>query len=235
MAHMRAMIVFLMVVASAIGVQAQSIPEHLVTLNTRTFDLGTDASKLRRDPNFVPMNEIDWLGPILDADPLLGHVVFHLEMADPSMVSASFLWEWERGPDLPGNGWHYFYKYSQNIPERFRIPGYEARANTEDGLGSVMMIPADPDKDYAVMCDPNRKSGRLDFCSIRASYPPDPLIYLKARLYHPQDWDKTRGELDDMVARMREIAACLDVTGRELERNADGTPKLTGCKTGAGS
>ena len=65
--------------------------------------------------------------------------------------------------------------------------------------------------------------------------PPDPLIYLKARLYHPQDWDKTRGELDDMVARMREIAACLDVTGRELEHNADGTPKLTGCKTGAGS
>ena len=172
MAHMRAMIVFLVVVASAIGVQAQSAPEHLVTLNTPTFDLGTDVSKLRRDPDFVPMNEIDWLGPILDADPLLGPVVFYLEMADPSMVSASFLWEWERGPDLPGNGWNYFYKYSQNIPERFRIPGYEARANTEDGLGSVMMIPADPDKDYAVMCDPNRKSGRLDFCSIRASYPP---------------------------------------------------------------
>lgn len=98
-----------------------------------------------------------------------------------------------------------------------------------------MMIPTDPDTGYSVMCDPNRQSGRLDFCSIKASYPPDPLISVKVRPYHPKDWDTTRNQLEVMVARMREIAACLDVTGRELEVNADGTPKLTGCKTGPGT
>ena len=90
----RAMVVSLLVFALAPAVWAESDPSHLVTLNTRTFDLGIEVAKMRRDPNFVPMNEIDWLKPILDTDPALGPVVFHLEMAHPSNKTASWLWEW---------------------------------------------------------------------------------------------------------------------------------------------
>lgn len=108
MLFLRSIGVSLALLASALGVHAQSTPEHLVKLNTRTFDRGTDVSKLHRDPDFVPMNAIDWLGPILDADPLLGPVVFHLEMADPSVISASWLWQWEVSPSRPiGHGQSY--------------------------------------------------------------------------------------------------------------------------------
>lgn len=155
------MVVAVAVAAISLPAQGQSSPEHLVKLNSRTFDLATDIRELRRDADFVPLNEIGWLGPILDADPVLGPTVFHLKMADPSMVSASWLWQWEVNQDQqPGSGQSYDYKYSRNIPERFQIPGYEARANNEDGLGGVIMIPSDPNADYAISCSQDRKIRR---------------------------------------------------------------------------
>lgn len=215
--------------------RAQSDPSHLVTLNNRTFDLATDVSKMRRDPDFVPMNEIDWLAPLLDADPLLGPVVFHLKVADPSTKSASWMWRWEGSlTEGPGYGQSYDYKYVDNIPVRFQIPGYETRSANDDGLGPVMMIPTDIAADYSVMCSPDRQSGKIIICIIIAAYPPDPLIYLQARLYAPEPWDKTREELDDIVARMREIAYCLDVTDRALELAPEGVPKTSDCRNGVG-
>jgi hypothetical protein len=228
MTHMiRAMVVLLFLVAEAAAVRAQSAPEHLVTLNTRTFNLGIDVSKMRRDPDFIPMNDIDWLSPILDVDPVLGPTVFHLRAANRSNKSTSYLWE------HVGNNAHDF-PYTQNIPDRFLVTGYQVWSNNEDGRGSILLIPTDPDADYAIRCDQDRKSGEVVYCHFRASYPPDPLIYLQARHYNPRDWDKTREELDDIVARMREIAACLDVTDRQLELEPNGLPKLAGCETGAG-
>ena len=63
---LRALIAALMAIGLAKALHADADPGHLVTLNTRTFDLGIEVAKMRRDPDFVPMNEIDWLKPILD-------------------------------------------------------------------------------------------------------------------------------------------------------------------------
>jgi hypothetical protein len=227
MTLIRAMVVSVGLTLCSVVALAQSSPDHLVALNTRTFDLGIDVSKMRRDPDFVPMNEVGWLSPILDADPALGPTVFHIKLADPRNVSINYLWEYVRN-----NARHF--TYSEHIPERFQIPGYQAWSANEDGLGRVLLIPTDSDAEYSVTCDQSRKTGEVVYCHILASYPPDPLIYLQARHYSPQNWNETREELDDIVARMREIAACLDVTDRELELDQSGLPKHTTCKTGAG-
>ena len=223
----RAMVVLSCVIANALAAQAQSSPEQLVTLNTRTFDLGTDVSKMRRDADFIPMNDIDWLGPILDADPALGPTVFHIKVAHPSNGSIGYLWEYAK------NNAHDF-PFADNIPKRLQADGYHTLMSHEDGLGDVLMIPNDQDAQYAIHCSQNRKSREVRFCLIVASYPPDPLIYLQARHYSPEPWSETREELDDIVARMREIATCLDVTDREIELKADGSRNLSECKTGAG-
>lgn len=229
----RAMVVSLLVFALAPAVWAESDPSHLVTLNTRTFDLGIEVAKMRRDPNFVPMNEIDWLKPILDTDPALGPVVFHLEMAHPSNKTASWLWEW--GDETEDGTLASRFKYSGHIPERFQLPGFETRSYHENGQGFVAMLPRETDADFSVECMPDNKTGDLSFCVLLASYPPDPLIYLKARLYHPPPEMIRSAPLHAIAARMREIAYCLDVTDRPLELESDGLPKLQDCRRGPGA
>jgi hypothetical protein len=229
----RAVLVAVSVAATPAATQAQENPDHLVTLNTRTFDLGTDVSKMRLDPDFVPMDEIDWLRPVLDSDPVLGPTtVFHLKMAHPSTITASDAWEW--GDPADGGSLAYRFKYASAIEERFQIPGFETRSYHEDGSGGVAMVPIDQNTDFAVLCSLDRESDKVLFCALRASYPPDPLIYLQARLYLPEPWMERREKLGVVADRMREIAYCLDVTDREIELDAEGQRRIAGCKVGAG-
>lgn len=220
-------LIFGLAISGALMALAQSANENLVTLNTRTFDLGTDVASMRRDPDFVPMNDIDWLDPLLDADAVLGATVFHLAVMDKSNKSADALWSFDGffGKD---------FQYKQNIPERFVIEGYETRSYHQSSFGRLMMIPLDPTADYSVTCDVEPNTDRVMYCGVWASYPPDPLIFLKARLYFPAPWNERRQQFGAIAARMREIAYCLDVTDKSLELLADGTPKLTDCRAGAG-
>jgi len=67
------------------------------------------------------------------------------------------------------------------------------------------------------------------------SYPPDPLIYLQARLYFPPPEMIRSAPLYAIAARMREVAYCLDITDRPLEIEASGLPKLQDCRKGPGA
>jgi hypothetical protein len=225
---MRRLIPLLLALTLPQVVMAQTHPENLVTFNTRTFDLGTDASQIRRDADFVPMNEIDWLSPILNADPALGAAVFHLKMAHPSTTTADHRWSFD------GNLGRDF-QYDQNIPEMFVIDGLETRSRHEDGSGGVLMIATDPQAAYSVTCDLNRDGTRVSLCVVRASYPPDPLIYLQARLYFPDPWNVHNNPFAPIADRMREMARCLDITDRELEVTAEGVPLVAGCRDGVGA
>ncbi|SEN35022.1 hypothetical protein SAMN04488103_104260 [Gemmobacter aquatilis] len=230
---LRVLIAALMAIGLAKALHADPDPGHLVTLNTRTFDLGIEVAKMRRDPDFVPMNEIDWLKPILDADPALGPTVFHIEMAHPSIKTAARLWEW--GEAGKAGTLASRFRYTSHIPERFQLPGFETRSYHENGQGSVVMIPTDPSANFSVSCDLNPRTDALLFCVLYAAYPPDPLIFLKARLYHPAPQTIRSAPLHAIAARMREIASCLDVTVQPLDRAPDGLPKLQDCQSGPGA
>jgi hypothetical protein len=225
---MRRLIPLLLALTLPQVVMAQTHPENLTTFNTRTFDLGTDVSQMRRDPDFVPMNEIDWLGPILNADPALGAAVLHLRMDHASNVTAERLWSFD------GNLGRDF-QYDQNIPEMFVIDGLETRSRREDGSGGVLMIATDPQAAYSVICDLTRDASRVSLCVVLASYPPDPLIYLQARLYFPDPWNVHNNPFAPIADRMREIAHCLDVTDRALDVTAEGIPLVAGCRDGVGA
>lgn len=229
----RAMIASLALSILSPEARAESNPGHLVTLNTRTFDLGMDVAKMRRDPDFVPMNEIDWLESILVKDPALGPLVFHLKMAHPSNKTASWLWEWGDAND--GGTLAYSHRYSGNIPELFQVPGFETRTSHQSGKGFVAMLPRDADADFSLNCMPDNKTGDPSFCVLYASYPPDPLIYLQARLYFPPPEMIRSAPLYAIAARMREVAYCLDITDRPLEIEASGLPKLQDCRKGPGA
>lgn len=210
-------------------VAAEPQPEHLVTLNTRTFDLGVIVAEMRRTPDFIPMMDVDWLREILWADPDFGPAtVFHIDMTHPSNGTAKHLWTFD--PD-----WESYFVYTDNVPKKLQVPGMDVRSHTVDWTGDFKMVPMDPDAGFSVECGRNRSTQEPTVCVILASYPPDPLIYLKTRDYNQiMPWEDRFRRFDDIAAKMREIALCLDVTDREIEFDATGKRKLADCKVGAG-
>lgn len=67
----------------------------LIPMNSRVFDEGVDPVSLRRDPDFIPLNRIPWLGEYLKDDPLLKNLVIQIKVLnDP----ADHLWR------FPGPG-----------------------------------------------------------------------------------------------------------------------------------
>ncbi len=174
----------------------------LITLNTRTFDMRADITDLRRDDNFIPLLDVDWINQVLTADPYLNRIVVHIE-----------LW-----PDALRNSWptlepQHFYPVVDGIPEAFQVDGMLARAGQES-FRSILLVPIEDPYDFQVRCSKKSVDVAIDTyvfgaCFVRASYPPDPRIVLLARIYQP---GVKPFHFREIAHRMREIALCLDVT-----------------------
>lgn len=197
----------------------------LVTFHTRTFDLRTDAAKLMRNPDTIVLDDIKWLGPILEADPVLYDTVFHIR---DGRVPSDWLWH------APGPGMAY--KYNTEIPDQFRLPGYETWSSSPNSTVDFLLLPTRGPRDYSVTCGTDRKSNRLLLCVVVASYPPDPHIFLKARVYFPNPLAETSKRFGSIAERMREIAYCLDVTdgSKVFGIGNDGLAILANCKNEIG-
>lgn len=194
----------------------------IIRMNTRLFDLGVDLDSLRRDPDFIPLNRADWLGQIIANDPLLQGEVIHIRVL-PQPVTQ--LWS------LPGPGLSF--KYSENIPEELIFEGFETRSEAPDSSRFFYFLPKGNNPSFSATCwldTPTRK--HVTFCSLYATYPPDPNIFILARIYNPERYEDLPSSFRAIANRIREIAYCLDVTGKapqEIQRPSS-LDALEGCE-----
>ncbi|MFN3825955.1 MAG: hypothetical protein ACK4RN_18475 [Pseudorhodobacter sp.] len=200
----------------------------LVRISNRIFDLRMDATRLPRSSDLIPLKRVPWLRDLIGNDPILDGIVFHIQQ---TRVPADFFWTFPG----PGN----LHRSREGIPDRFVIDGYDTMASEPGGSGrSYMFVPNDLSEPYSIRCGtPTGQLDELQVCFLRASYPPDNMIVLLARIYFPEPLEDLRGNFAAMAKRMREIVYCLDVTEgeRELALDADGNPILSGCRVKPGT
>jgi len=195
---------------------------RLMPMNTRLFDLGVEEESLGRSPHFIPLNRAEWLGDLINEDPLLRGEVIHIRVLQQPVTQ---LWQ------FPGPASQY--KYSDNIRTEFILPGYETRSSTPDNLGSFFFLPVGEDPDFSVTCSLDSPTRRvLTFCALYANYPPDPNIFILVRIYNPDRYRDLAARFRDIAQRVREIVYCLDVTDRTPQEvvRFDRLDNLAGCQ-----
>ena len=82
----------------------------LIEMNTRVFDMRVDVDELRRDDDFIPLNDIKWLRDVIERDPLLPRTVVHIQVRPDPVLT---FWP-TREPDKK-------YYLTGNIPKKFVV------------------------------------------------------------------------------------------------------------------
>ena len=212
----RDLVVKIILCVLAILAALPAAAQRTVELSTRTFWLGEQPSHWGDDPNFISIRRIDWIEEIIGVDPVLGDAVVHIEAVHPSSIELIF----ERDERL-------ITLTAERYGPHYVIPGYRILAHPAQTARHFRYFPEDTEAGYHVRCSLTQDHERLSLCVVLATYPADPLIRLKARLYFPPDPIERPTYFRDIVDRMREVAACLDVTGEPVFRTAP--PPLSDC------
>jgi hypothetical protein len=127
------------------------------------------------------------------------------------------------------------FKFTESVPARLRIPGYSTYSASPNGASQVMLVPDSADVPFAVTCGKAPRDVEFLLCVVVSSYPPDPKIFLQARVYFPKPFEAFYPRFAPIAARMLEIATCLDVTDGDRPRAPDGSRVLVGCRDRPGS
>jgi hypothetical protein len=197
-----------------------------VELSSRTFWLGEVPSTLESDPPFIAPQRIGWLNEIIENDPILSETVFHIDMVPLSVPVSDTITAPERVA-RPGPGYTLF--DSEKVPENLVLAGFRIFSPRSDTLLRFEYRPVDPSAGFEVGCFLNDDLQSISLCVVRATYPPDNLIWLMARLYFPDFPADRPNFFHQVVARMREFTYCLDVTDSGSNPQVE-NPSFTGCE-----
>lgn len=197
-----------------------------VDVASRLFLVGEVPFESEQIPDFLPLSSVPWLRDLTLADPLIEGAVLHIQRP-PSPPA------WLIGPEGVGAN----YGNVDGVPEVFRAEGLRAETTPELPGQSFYFRPEASASDFMLRCgDPDLEAATFLFCSLNATYPLDPALLLVARIYYPPPFPELTGRLEPMVARMREIALCLDVTEAPpadpeaaLAALLAANPRLQGC------
>ena len=212
-------------------------PPATVEIGSRTFLVGQVPWETEREPDFLPLNGVDWVHEIMDADPVLGprRVVFFIGDGRPSLRT------------LLANGWREAHFGSQAlVPEAFRVDGLVAEVSPDDPppFTSYLYLDRDEAPSWMARCTarypPRADLGAFMSCKTKTTYPADPDISVDLRMYAPPDLPEAGTAFPALAARMVEILACLDVTDdppatrAEADARLDAlraaNPELRGCE-----
>lgn len=211
--HIRSIAVAICALLVEVPASAQT-----VELSERTFWLGEEPIELERSyPPFFAPQRIDWLYDVIQADPILGDTVIHVELAlrpAAESVTRTHRGDIELGPD--------------RVPEQFRLSRYTVYGSPITTSPRIDYYPIDGEAGYKVGCSMRDDRTTLSLCVILATYPPDDGIRLKARLYSPDNPADDPERFEEVVDRFRELVYCLDVT-EGLVNVPEERPELTGC------
>jgi hypothetical protein len=195
-----------------------------VTFHTRTFDIGVPLASLTPMTDAIPVTHIGWLKPMFAADPLFAGRSLLIElMQGPQRTFRSMNPPGVRF-DEPGG-----------VPAVAQVPGFTELADGPEPRSGVMvqLLPQAPGAGYQVTCQVI--GGQVATCEIDAAYGPDPMIELVSMFYVTRPFASDAAAFPALVARMRAVAACLDVTdeGGGLRRDGGGHPDPAACQAPA--
>lgn len=177
------------------------------------------------------LTEMVWFRDVLRAHPVLGRYRPQVEVVRPAD---------DEGPSRERLG------LSTAVPDRFRFGGYDVRPVM--GAGSAapqtfVLRPADPTAGFKLQFTERKvvavgqEAAYTVF--LTASYPPDPEVEIVAA-FGADALHQLVADLSALVARLREIVACLDVTAAPpagpraalaaLAALLAANPSLSGCK-----
>jgi len=197
--------------AVLISMPAKSLdlPEEgrsLIRLQSRVFDLGTDARRIRRDPHFIPITEVGWIWTLTNSDPELHATVIHIRSFANSLGEPIWMPDVDREQYAP----------AEDLADAWALKDFDVRWRHKiapSTRGDVMLFPKSAHAGYFVSCAYDRADPVPTFCAVNALYPPDPNLRIKVRIYQITD------PLNDFRAiadRALNLVYCLDVT-RALE------------------
>ncbi|EEE37699.1 hypothetical protein RKLH11_1535 [Rhodobacteraceae bacterium KLH11] len=182
------------------GSQAEG-EDYSIQLGSRQFYTGEEIPSIGAEPDFIPLNRIDWLNDLLSANPILDNTVIHIKKLNQT---SDFLWS----PTGPGD----VYIYPEPVPEHLRLPGYTVNSFSKNSVRLLYLTPKSSNKQFALGCSAEKDSETYEYCGLRARYPLDPRIIVLTRIYQPPPTDELIEFFDDIAEITVGIALCLDIT-----------------------
>ena len=223
------------------SVHAQTDVAGLVEIGERTFLGGQLPWETAERPSFLPLNGIDWVHNIMDADPVLGPraTVFFID-DDRNTLS-----------DLLSMGWNRkHYGSEEAVLDPFRIDGIkvEVDGDAPQPFISYLFMEDGPAPSWKVSFSYRRlqdERSELSYCSMLTIYPPDMNISVGLRMYAPPFAKDIDSVFPAMAQRAVEILTCLDATfdipasqseaAMRLAELQAAHPDLRGCGDGMSS
>lgn len=205
---------------------AGSVFAQTVELSSRTFWLGEVPNTMESDPPFFAPQRIQWLNEIIENDPILRETVFHVDMVPQSIPVSDTIPVSER---IVNPGLSYVLLSREQVPNHLYLEGFQIFGPSSGSLSRIRYLPSDPSSGFHVTCSQMDDMQSLRLCVVRATYPPDDLIWLKSRLYFPDNPADRPDFFRQVAERMREFTYCLDVTNSPVNPQEE-NPTLTGCR-----
>ena len=195
-------VILLPIAVTALAQEAPGDRNALIRLESRVFDLGTDVRRMRRDPHFIPVTDVDWINTLLDADPYLRYTVIHINSFADSLGT----------PVWPPDEDREQYAPAKELARAWGLEDYDVhwqRRVAPSNRGDIILFPKAPNAVHYVSCAYDRADPVPTFCAALALYPPNPDLRIKVRIY------KITEPINDfatIVERARSLVYCLDVT-----------------------
>lgn len=221
------------------GALAQGHGKTEIQMQSRVFDLGVDPSTLRRDDTFIPIDRAPWIDAIMEADPYLHSTVIHIEdrviiHSFPGKEPSTGLFIWAIDHPRFKDNW----PDNSDVPDHMVLDGYIAGPVTPfTNRGTIKYFPDDDPYDFSVSCSYDHNDGWPNFCGMIVSYPPDPLLRTKVRVYGVT---RPLNDFRAIAEHARALVYCLDVTDdvdrseRERIMRMDAADfDLLNCKSGS--
>ena len=173
----------------------------LIRLQSRIFEMRIEPAKVRRYGHFIPINRVKWIQEVMNADPYLRVVVIHIQDRAPGRGTP--IW----AADLLAT-----FDTKKKVPEKLQLEGYDAfwRHSSPTGdSGDLIYFPREDHYFFSVGCPYLRHEGWPGYCGMVVSYPPDPLLRIKVRVYNVT---RPFNDFREIAYRTRALVYCLDVT-----------------------
>jgi hypothetical protein len=232
---MRLMASVLAAVNTVFPAVAQDSPAT-VEIGTRIFLVGEVPWETKEEPDFLPINGVDWVYEIMQADPVMGprRVVFYLDGGGSSLT------------ELLSNGWREAHYGNQDlVPEAFRIEGLTVEVHEDDlpTFVSYLILDDDDAPTWKAGCTyryPPDDRSEFRGCTMMVTYWGDHGLDVGLRIYAPPYLSEVGESFPALAARMVEILTCLDVTNDPPATDVEArtrlatlraeNPELRGCR-----
>lgn len=209
---------------SAVSASADDLGPATVEIGSRTFLIGQVPWEYEVEENFLPINGVDWVKAIMDADPVMGRrgVVFYLQDERNSLSEHLAQGYTER-----------HFGNTELVPDSMRVEGFRTEVNPDLPQPFERYLYLDPgdDPDWMTTCSLDRPvdvvNGKFSYCLMTVTYPEDRGLSVGLRIYGPPPKSEIGTAFPALAARMVEILTCLDVTEDTPATPSEGHARLT--------